>query len=82
VPIFIGRGAPLANKTGHSERNFAALHDQAFEDVSPAQNPDFLIVHFDLVYDRADVGTPEQRLAAEHVLAHQADKGRNFTSPR
>jgi hypothetical protein len=37
-------GAPLPNKTGHSGGSCAGAHDKPFQNVAPADNPDFLIV--------------------------------------
>ena len=41
----------------------AAGGDEPFEDALAAPNADFVVVNFDLVDDRADVGTAEGRIA-------------------
>jgi hypothetical protein len=61
-------GAPLPNKTGHSCRPAAAAGgDEPFEDALAAPNADFIVVDFDLVDDRADIGAAEGRVAGQDV---------------
>ena len=64
----IPSGAPLPNKTGHSCRTAAAAGgDEPFEDALAAPDADFIVVDFDLVDDRADVGAAERRVAGQDV---------------
>ena len=66
--VRISSGAPLPNKTGHSRRTAAAAGgDEPFEDALAAPNADFVVINFDLVDDRADVGAAERRIAGQDV---------------
>lgn len=66
--IFARHGAPLPNKTGYSGWCGSAAHDQPFENGFPANDPDFLVIDFDLIEHGTDIGPPE-RLAVDPVEA-------------
>jgi hypothetical protein len=62
--------APVPKKTGHSGGSRPGARDEALKNGPSADDPDFLIIDFDLDDHGLDVSPPEWRFASQDIRSH------------
>jgi hypothetical protein len=62
--------APVPKKTGQSGGSHPGARDEALKNGPSADDPDFLIIDFDLVDLGPDVSPPEWRFAGQDIRSH------------